>query len=85
MVVTRKFVCDKVSYKLFIFEKTIVYSSNKRRYIHYRPSLLIIMYGRDTLSIKDLKASLNSKELKERLLKTRDNDSGESLVARGRA
>ena len=43
-----------------------------------------MMYGRYTLSIKDLRAFLNSKELKERLLETRENDSGESLVARGR-
>ena len=84
MVVTRKFVCDEVSYKSFISEKTIVDSSNKKRYIHCRSSLWIMMYGTYTLSIKDLRAFLNSKELKERLLETRENDLGESLVARRR-
>ena len=34
MVAVRKFAYNKVSYKLFVFEKVIIHSQDERRYIH---------------------------------------------------
>ena len=42
------------------------------------------IYGRDTLSIKDVRAILNLRELKKRMSESREDDSGEGLVARAR-
>ena len=42
------------------------------------------MHARDTLSIKDVRVALNSKELKKRMSKSREGDSSEGLVARRR-
>ena len=44
----------------------------------------IMMYGRGTLFIKDVRVALNSRELKKMVFKSRKYDSGEGLVARGR-
>ena len=41
-------------------------------------------YGGDTLSIKDVRAILNSRELKKRMSESKEDDSGEDLVARAR-
>ena len=46
--------------------------------------MLELMYGRDTLSIKDVKVALNSNELKKRVSKSREDGSMKVLVARGR-
>ena len=43
-----------------------------------------MVYGRDTLSIKDVKVALNSRELEKWVSKSREDDSSEGLVARGR-
>ena len=42
------------------------------------------IYGRDALSIKDVRAILNLRELKKRMSESREDDSGEGLVARAR-
>ena len=42
------------------------------------------MHARDTLSIKDVRVALNSKELKKRMSESREGDSSEGLVARRR-
>ena len=44
----------------------------------------IMMYGRGTLFIKDVRVALNSRELKKMVFKSRKYDSSEGLVARGR-
>ena len=46
--------------------------------------MLELMYGRDTLSIKDVKIALNLNELKNRVSKSRKDDLMKVLVARGR-
>ena len=43
-----------------------------------------MMYSRDTLFIEDVKAALNSRELRKRVSESREDDSNEGLVAKGR-
>ena len=43
------------------------------------------MYSRHTISLEDVRAALNSKELKKRVFESRENRSDEGLVARERA
>ena len=40
-----------------------------------------MVYGRDTFFIKDVRATLNSRELKKRMFESREYDSGEGLMA----
>ena len=43
-----------------------------------------MMYGQETLAIKEVKVALNSKELKKWVLENKNENSEESLVAKGR-
>ena len=43
-----------------------------------------MMYGRDALSIKDVRATLNSRELKNKVFESKEDDSGKGLMARKR-
>ena len=49
----------------------------------YEDFMNTMMYGKNTLFIEDVKAVLNSKELK-RVFESRVDHPGESLVARGK-
>ena len=43
-----------------------------------------MMYGRDALSIKDVRATLNSRELKNKVFESKEDDSSKGLMARKR-
>ena len=43
-----------------------------------------MMYARDTLSIKHVRSTLNLKELKKRVFKSKEDGLGQSLAARKR-
>ncbi|PON55056.1 hypothetical protein TorRG33x02_300650 [Trema orientale] len=43
-----------------------------------------MLYGRDTTSMEDVTASLNSKELKKKVSESCDENQSSALVARGR-
>ena len=40
-------------------------------------------YGRDTIYIENVRAALNSRELKKKVFKSREDDSSEGLVVKG--
>lgn len=50
----------------------------------YKLFIDVLMYKRDILSIEDIKATLNSKELKKKIFGSTEKNSDEGLVARRR-
>ena len=50
----------------------------------YEHFLNTMVYGRDTIYIENVRAALNSRELKNKVFKSREDDSSEGLVVKGR-